>query len=204
MNRIRHSLTRLMLNARHVAGVMIAVLLLITLQGCASEVTTTTASITRPLPPDPRPAPVTPASAQPTRMVFAVGSKPDDTDGNSFPDRIDATVMLFAPPHPSPVFVDGTFELALFASGTSGQPNVKPIAQWTISGEALERAKHHTTIGPQYRLALSLLDVGTDQYTLALADLTCTFIPAPGTGGTPVTSDGVRSIQIGRAAAVNR
>jgi hypothetical protein len=132
-------------------------------------------------------------------MVFAVGSKPEDTDGNTYPDRIDATVMLFAPPHPSPVFAQGTFEVALFSTGTSGKAGAKPIAQWTISGEAMERAKHRTTIGPQYRITLSLLDAGSDRYSLALADLTCTFIPADGSAS--VISDGVRSIQIGRAAS---
>lgn len=178
-----------------VSGVALA------LAGCAREVVGSTMT-TRPLPRDPVPGPVTPASAEPSRMVFAVGSKPEDTDGNSFPDRIDATVMLFSPPHPSPIFVDGTFEIMLYPNGTSQREGATPIAAWTISGEALERAKFTTTIGPQYRLSLSLFDAGTDRFALALADLTCTFIPS--SGGPNVTSDGVRSIQIGRSADARR
>jgi hypothetical protein len=169
--------------------------------GCTRQVVMT-ATTTRPLPPDPRPAPVTPPGAHVSEMAFAVGSKPDDTDGNSFPDRIDATIMLFAPPHPSPKFVDGTFEIVLYPYGTSSQADARVLAQWTIAGEALERAKHHSTVGPHYRLSLSMLDAGSDRYALALADLTCTLIPADGSAN--VTSDGVRSIQIGRAATANR
>ena len=164
--------------------------------GCAPEITTGTSTV-RPMPPDPRPAPETPADAVVSRMVFAVGSKPEDTDGNSYPDRIDATVMLFAPPHPSPVFAEGSFEISLYSSGASGKPGAKPLAHWSIAGEALQRAKHRTTIGPQYRLSLSLLDSGSDQYSLALADLVCTFQPEGGASPS-VVSDGVRSIQIGK------
>lgn len=167
--------------------------------GCARQVVTSTT--TRPLPPEPHPAPVTPEHAHVTEMAFAVGSKPNDTDGNSFPDRIEATVMLFAPPHPSPKFVRGSFEIVMYPYGTSSQPDAEAIARWTIEGEALDRAKRIGAVGPQYLFSLSMLEAGTDRYALSLADLICTFTPAPGTAGKPVTSDGVRSIQIGRAAA---
>lgn len=185
--------------SRRAAAYALAFTLCMLIAGCATETRTTTTNTARPLPPEPQPAPVTPANAHASRMVFAVGSKPDDTDGNGYPDRIDATVMLFAQRYPTPMFVDGTFEFTLHASGQTTNADAPSLAQWTVSGEAIEKTKARTTIGPQYRFTLSLLDAGTDRYPLALADLTCTFIPAD--GSTPVASDGVRSIQIGRAVA---
>jgi hypothetical protein len=46
---------------------------------------------------------------------------------------------------------------------------------------------------------LSLLEVGDDRLPLERADLVCRFEPAD--GSPPITSDGVRTIQIGRRAA---
>jgi hypothetical protein len=53
--------------------------------------------------------------------------------------------------------------------------------------------------GPFYRFQLSLLEVGDDRLPLERADLVCRFEPAD--GSQPITSDGVRTIQIGRRAA---
>jgi len=212
MNGMHHRADSI-LNMLRSRAIGFALLASAVLAGCAQRTVSTTTSTVRPLPPEPRSAPVTPAGVKADRMVFAVGSKPEDTDGNGYPDRIDATVMLFAQRYPTPMFVDGTFEFTLYASGQANNATLPPIAQWIMSGEAVERAKHSTTIGPQYRFALSLRESGTDQLPLALADLSCTFIPAHGStdgsssdpantsGGQPVMSDGVRSIQVGRAVA---
>lgn len=194
------------INIRSRAILAVLMLPLAHLPGCASEVISSTT--TRPLPPPPHAAPVTPADAPISEMAFAVGSKPVDSDGNGFPDTIEATVLLFASPHPTPTFGEGRLEIAMYSSGTSSKPGAKPLATWTIAGEALEHAKRTSPIGPHYWLSLNLLDSGTDQYPLSMADLVCTYIPessaaeengaAATTAAKPVTSNGVRSIQIGR------
>lgn len=170
---------------------LFSVILVAFLVGCQTERIT---SDGRPLPPTPRAAPSAPSNAQANRMMFMVGAKPRDTNGNGYPDQIEATVALFASPHPTAIHQEGVFEFALFTRGHAGEG--APIAQWRVEGDMLERARARTQYGPCYQFQLSLLDAGGDVYPLTAADLRCTFIPAD--GSPPVRSDGVRSIQIGK------
>ncbi len=174
-------------------------LCLLALAGCSTE--TVTSSDGRAMPPDPRPAPVTPDAAVPNRMLLGVASKPIDTDGNSYPDLIIVSAHLFAEPHPTPLHEDGVFTFSLYRAGTFGQPDAKPLAEWTITGDRLEQAKARSLAGPMYTFRLNLREAGGDRYSLQGVDLSATFVPAK-SPGTMVQPGGLISMQIGREGAV--
>lgn len=175
-----------------IRGLCVCCLLL--LSACATEQVTT--SDGRPMAERPRSAPATPTGAAINRMAFMVGSKPEDTTGNGYPDLIRATVVLFASPHPTAVRGEGVFEFRLFPFGAAARPDAVPIAMWRVEGDDVKRAHAHGIYGPAYQFQLSLLDAGGDERPFMSADLRCTFFPANGSAA--VHSDGVRSIRIGR------
>lgn len=164
------------------------------MSGC--ETVRITTGVSRQVPAQPRQAPTTPEDALVNRMVFVVGSKPHDTDGNGFPDRIETTVTLFATPYPSPKWSAGRIVCGMYRKGTARRDQSEPVAEWIFENDALERARTMSRVGRQYRLPLNLLEVGTDRLPFSEVDLICRFEPAG--GGEPVHCDGVRSIQIGR------
>lgn len=164
------------------------------MSGC--ETVRITTGVSRQVPAQPRRAPITPEDALVNRMVFVVGSKPHDTDGNGFPDRIETTVTLFATPYPSPKWSAGRIVCGMYRKGTARRGQSDPVAEWIFENDALERARTMSRVGRQYRLPLNLLEVGTDRLPFSEVDLICRFEPAG--GGEPVHCDGVRSIQIGR------
>lgn len=165
----------------------------LTLCGCESRIIAT--GVTRPAPMRPRRAPTPPKNAQVNRMVFVVGSKPLDTDGNGYPDRIEAAVSLFATPYPMPVWEEGRLVCGMYLKGEA-RMGAPAIIEWLIEGVELERAKALSQVGPQYRFTLSLFDAGTDRLPFSQVDLVCRFEPADGRPA--VECDGVRSLQIGR------
>jgi hypothetical protein len=171
--------------------------LALTLCSCQTERITT--SDGRPLPPEPSPVQAPPPGLKVDRMVFMVGSKPDDTNGNGYPDSIKASVALFSLKHPTSIREDGSFVFTMYQPGRINTPNVKPLGEWRIAGPALAQTMDMAQYGPFYRFQLSLLEVGDDRLPLERADLVCRFEPAD--GSPPITSDGVRTIQIGRRAA---
>ncbi len=144
--------------------------------------------------------PVPPASLTADRMVFMVGSKPDDTNNNGFPDAIRASVALFSEQHPTALREDGAFVFTLYQQGQSDSPDAKQIAQWRVEGGAAAQSLSMAQYGPCYQFTLSLLDPNAgsesgDRLPLDRADLLCTFEPA--SGAASFTSAGVRTIQIG-------
>ena len=157
------------------------------------------------MPPAARPfaPPVTPLDAKANPMAFFVGQKPDDTNGNGYPDLISVTVLLFAEPHPSAIRADGAFVFTLFPQGQISDADVKPIGSWRMEGAAVEHAQAIALGGPCYQFQLSMLDASSgfksDKLPLDQADLICQFIPADGSPA--VRCDGVRTIQIGRRLA---
>ena len=171
-----------------------ACLVPVLVSGCATERVTT--SDGRPMAERPRPAPPTPDSAEVNKMAFMVGSRPDDTSGNGYPDLIHATVVLFAEPHPTSVRGNGAFEFYLYPFGTAADPDVKPVASWRVEGDAVGRTRANGLYGPAHQFELSLLDAGGDVYQLRSVDLRCVYIPDD--GGPRVHSDGARPIRIGR------
>ena len=153
-----------------------------------------------PLPPDPKPAPVVPAGAEPNRMTLIVSQKPDDADGNGYPDQIQVACALFAYPHPTSLSADGAFEFVLYRRGESGFVEAEPLATWRLEQDALVRARARALYGECYRFQLSLLDAGTDRLPAMQGDLRGTFIPTNGDPPIPC-SDEVRPVQIGRRLA---
>src|SRR5690606_7854445 len=105
---------------------------------CACQTDRVTTSDGWPLPPDPRPAPAPPANLTADRMVFTVGSKPDDSNGNGFPDSIKAAVSLFSLAHPMALQQDGVFIFTLYAQGQAGAPNAKPLGVWRVESSSLQ------------------------------------------------------------------
>lgn len=176
-----------------IAATMAAALLV----GCTTDKVTT--SDGRPMPPPTRELPPVPADAQANRMLFLMGPKPMDSDGNGYPDRMEATIVLFASPHPTPLWEEGVFEFRLYPVSRDGTPRGEPLREWRFEGEQLAKARAVSELfGKQYTFTFSLLDDGTDVYPLVAADVKCRFEPA--NGSPTVESEGVRTIQIGRNA----
>lgn len=169
--------------------------LLLGVAGCQTESVVTNDG--RPLPPDPRPAPPVPRGAQPNRMILLVGRKPDDSDGNGYPDLIRVETALFAQPHPTSMSYDGAFVFTLYRLGETRQPGAVPLAEWRIAGDEQRDALARAPYGACYRFRLSLLDAGVDERPVEQADLRGRFEPA---GGGPAisASDEVRPVVIGR------
>lgn len=152
----------------------------------------------RPMPPTPRDAPTTPTAAPINAMAVVLGPKPGDTNGNLRPDLIQIEVYLFARPHPTPVWRDGTFEFTIFPSGQAGspdQPNPEPLRSWTFEPDRLLALRSRTLIGESYTIGLSLLENGaSDNLGVASVDLLATWRPAD--GGPPVFIQGVRTVSL--------
>ena len=106
------------------------------LAACQSE--TIARGVARPMPAAPHAAPPVPEGAVVNRIVFMVGSKPLDTDGNGFPDRIDTTVTLFAYPHPTPLWSKGRLVYSVFCwssltcGGCSWESAMMLLPSWRI------------------------------------------------------------------------
>jgi hypothetical protein len=184
-------------SSRLAAAAIALGLLLCTPAGCTTE--RIIRSEGGPLPPEPRPLPAVPAGVVPTQMAFVVGSKPQDANGNGFPDLVAVTVYLFAPPHRAAIEGDGTIVVSMYAMGQFGQPDVEPLAVWTRGGAELQAARVRALYGLGYQFQLSLLEGGSDVFPLSQVDLVCRFEPLD--GSPPIHSTGVRTIQIGRRRA---
>jgi hypothetical protein len=171
------------------------------LWACQTERVTT--SDGWPLPPEPRPIPVPPQSLRADRMAFMVGSKPDDTDNNGFPDLIRASVALFSSEHPTALREQGAFVFMLYPQGSTSIAETRPLAEWRIEGEALQSTLAAAQYGPCYQFSLSLLQTpGGDRLPSDRADMVCTFEPADGSEA--VHSAGVRTLQVGGRLTAGR
>ncbi len=175
---------------------MIAFCCVLSVVLCACQTESVTTSDGWQMPPEPRAAPATPPSARADRMAFLVGSKPDDTDNNGYPDTIRASVALFSSEHPTAMRQDGAFVFFLYEQGRTASPTAQPIAQWRVEGEALRSTFAVAQYGPCYQFSLSLLETPAgDRLRSDRADIICRFEPADGSPA--VTSSGVRTLQIG-------
>jgi len=177
-----------------IAGTMSAAL---TAQSCVEQVVVD-GGRPRPAPPRPtQPAPA-PASAVATQMVFLIGAKPKDSNGNGYPDEFAVTVSLFTQDTQA-VYRDGTFTFTLVAPGTIDQSDVEPMDQWTFTSDEANRRRMQSIIGPSYHFALSLAPSGIERVPTMTADMVCTFTPDD--GGPEVRCDDVRTIQFGRRSS---
>lgn len=173
-------------------------MLMVPLTGCQTE--TIGRGVSRPMPAVPHDPPPVPDGSLVNRMVFMVGSKPIDTDGNGYPDRIDTNVTFFAYPHPTPLWEEGKVVFSMFIKGEANIENAAPIVEWSFEHETLVAARSMSQVGRQYRMALSLYKTGTDRLPFGEVDLICRFEPAD--GRPPVVCSGVRSLQIGRRSSI--
>ena len=177
---------------------LILVILTAFLTGCQTE--TIARGVSRPMPAKPHAPPPVPEGALVNRMVFMVGSKPIDTDGNGYPDRIDTNVTFFSTPHPSPLWEDGRVVFSMFIKGEAFLENAVPIVEWSFESDALLKARSVSQVGRQYRMSLSLYKTGTDRLPFGVVDLICRFEPSDGRA--PIVCSGVRSLQIGRRSSI--
>jgi len=165
----------------------------------ACETTVTTSDGARPNP-KPTAAPVAPADARPNAMAITFAPKPADTNGNLLPDSLQVTAYLFARPHPSPLFFDGSFHFAIYRlgeAGTADRPGPTPLRTWTLGPETVAISRSRALAGPCHEFVLSLLENGgTDALPVESVDLVAWFEPADGSGA--VWLRGVRSVQFPR------
>ncbi len=159
-----------------------------------------TGSYYRPMPPKPRPLQAAPPDARADALVLNVAAAPMDTNGNGYPDLIQASAHLFDTRYPPAIRESGSFVFSLYSSGQAGRDDVEPIRQWHIADNQVQRALHRSAFGACYSFRLSLLDDGSDMLEIPMADLICRFEPAD--GGTPTHAGDVATIQVGRRVLV--
>lgn len=175
----------------------IAATLALTLASCQQTITTSDGAAPSPKPTQPVPPPVT-ARANALAITFA--PKPSDTNGNLLPDTLAVTAYLFAKPHPTPLFADGSLHFAIYRlgqAGTSDQPGTDPLRSWSFGTAQVQAMRSMSLAGPCHELTLSLLDSGgTDALPVESVDLIAWFTPAD--GGDKVWLRGVRGVQFPR------
>ena len=154
----------------------------------------------RPVPPQRDPAPPPPSSARADALVLTVGATLD-TNGNGYPDLIQANVHLFDRRYAPTLREDGAFQYTLFPAGEVDLAETDPIRTWRIEGEDLQRAFIRSGFGLGFRFRLSLLENGaTDRIDLSLGDIVCRFEPADGRDY--LYAGEVSTIQLGRRVRV--
>jgi hypothetical protein len=162
----------------------------------ACETTVTTADGGAPAP-KPTGAPEMPRGAKPNALAVTFAPKPADTNGNSLPDTLHITAYLFARPHPTPMFADGSFHFAIYRigqAGTADRPGAEPLRAWGFPAEAVASARSASLAGPCHEFVLSLLDRnGSDVLPVESVDLVAWFEPSD--GGEQVWLRGVRGVQ---------
>lgn len=172
----------------------IALCLLCAVTGC--ETVTTETSDGRPMPPRARVPQSAPEGAPVNAMSVLYAPKPTDSDANGRPDRLSIELYLFARPYPTPIWREGTLNVAAYRMGTAGSPSTPgdhPLHVWSIPTRDLDLGRFRSLIGEGYRFQVSLLDDGGKDLIEGNAiDFVTWFRPS--SGASPIWSDGVRSI----------
>lgn len=165
--------------------------------GCQQTITTSDGTAPAPKLTAPTPAP---ATARANALAITFAPKPADTNGNLLPDTLQVTAYLFAKPHPTPLFVDGSLHFAIYRMGQAGTPDKMgpdPLRAWSFGAERVGAMRSMSLAGPCHELSLSLLDAGgTDVLPVESVDLVAWFQPAD--GGETVWMRGVRGVQFQR------
>ena len=164
--------------------------------GCATE---RVISDGRPMPPKPRSAADARTGNTPNQMSLIAGPKPDDSDGNGYPDLIHVSAALFdtTVPGSTSMPADGAFVFTLFRQGDIRRPSATPLGEWRFDAADVGAYRGRALYGVNYQFALNLLDVRSDAMPPIQADIRGRYEPS--VGGAPVhTSDEVRRVQLGR------
>ncbi len=162
--------------------------------GCESTTRIVT-SDGRPMPSRSHQIPDTPKGVRANQLALLVSPKPEDSNGNGYPDLIRTTVYLFSQPHPGSIEEAGDLVFTLSRPGRSGVAGVAPLGEWRIEAEQMASHRGQAAFGPGYQVSLSLLTQINDRMPVTRADLVCRFEPAD--GSPPIVCQGVRTIQIG-------
>lgn len=114
---------------------------------------------------------------EPIQVQLTVGL-PSDSDGNGYPDTVQALAYLFAEPDDSrgsklPVYAHGTFEFAM--QNAAGEV----VAHWVFPPEQVTRAARHLQAGVGYSMYLRLAP-GKDVIPPMALDIRCRFITVEG------------------------
>lgn len=171
-----------------------AIVLAAALAACETTVTTSDGG-----PPAMKPREIEPPpkGARPNALAVTFAPKPIDTDGNLLPDTLQVTAYLFARPHKSPVFADGSMSFAIFRPGEAGtpdRPGAEPLRTWRFDSDLVRALRSQALVGPCHEISLSLLaDGGRDQLPVESVDLVAWFEPAD--GSERIWLRGVRSVQ---------
>ena len=148
------------------------------------------------MPPRARVPQTAPEGVAVNAMSVLYAPKPTDSDANGRPDRLSIELYLFARPYPTPVWREGTLNVAAYRMGTAGSPTAPgdhPIHVWSIPTRDLDLGRFRSLIGEGYRFQVSLLDDGgNDRIEGTALDFVTWFRPS--SGATVIWSDGVRSI----------
>ena len=148
------------------------------------------------MPPRARVPQTAPEGVAVNAMSVLYAPKPTDSDANGRPDRLSIELYLFARPDPTPIWREGTLNVAAYRMGTAGSataPGDHPMHVWSIPTRDLDLGRFRSLIGEGYRFQVSLLDDGGNDLIDGTAiDFVTWFRPS--SGAAPIWSDGVRSI----------
>jgi hypothetical protein len=152
-----------------------------TVAGCVADGPTSRVHI--------RPPEQQPAMIVPTVVDLAATRYARDSDKNGYADEVSATAFLFAPPHNTPLTIDGEFRFSMVKlDGT-------PYGTWTFDKTKSAAAVERLLPGPGYRFRLSLLEHGADTFPSEDMQLWCVFKP---TEGDPVQSRSPIRVTVGQ------
>ncbi len=106
------------------------------------------------------------------------GLYPKDTNGNGKGDRIELVLYLWSNTYAFPLHKDGIFTVTLFPMGQAEEVGIKPLRQWSYTGEALAAHRGRAAPGSCYFFNLSLRANAsgvTDDLGVNAADMIATF-----------------------------
>lgn len=166
--------------------------------GCVTDVST---SDGRPMPPSPVAPPAQPPGLEPTEVVLRIGAKPNDSDGNGYPDLIAIEAYLFAPPFPSPIAAEGEFVFDARAEGLSSSDSSVPMASWTFTREEVEAAAAPGAFGLSYAFLLGMRETCGDNFPVMNINIRARFTTV---NGDVIEPTSVGSVTIGRSIGVRR
>jgi len=122
------------------------------------------------------------------------GLYPKDTNGNGRGDRIELVLYLWSNTYAFPLHKDGMLTVSLYPMGQAEEVGIKPLRQWSYTGDALEAHRGRAAPGSCFFFNLSLrANSGgvTDDLGVHSADMIATFK----TQDDRIISSGVSTLQ---------